>query len=97
MGDAFDVVGKRKQMDYKILSRNALQRFNTEQEWQITLSNHKEKPAEIEVIEPVPGDWKVIRSSHDYKKEDAGAIKFKLKLAKDETQTITYRVKIRYW
>jgi len=97
MGDAFDVVGERKQTDFRILSRNTMQRFDTEQEWQITLRNHKEKPVDVEVIEPIPGDWRIVKSTHKYEKTEASTIKFKLKLKKDESQTISYRVKIRYW
>ena len=97
MGDAFDVVGKRKQMDYRILSRNSTQRFDTEQEWQITLRNHKEKPVMIEVIEPIPGDWKILDSTLAYEKTDASTIKFNVNLKKDESKTISYRVQIRYW
>ncbi|MBU1086312.1 MAG: DUF4139 domain-containing protein [Candidatus Omnitrophica bacterium] len=97
MGDAFDVVGERKQLDYKILSRNSNQRFDTEQQWQIKLRNHKDKEVEIEVIEPIPGDWQIIDSSEKYIKTEASTIKFVVKLKKDEEKIIDYRVKIRYW
>jgi hypothetical protein len=97
MGDAFDVVGKRKQVDYKILSRNSFQRFDTEQQWQIKLRNHKDNPVEVEVVEPIPGDWQMVTSSDKYEKTEAHTIKFKVKLEKDEEKVIDYRVKIRYW
>ena len=97
MGDAFDVVGERKQMDYRILSRNSMQRFDTEQAWQIELRNHKEKPVIVEVVEPMPGEWKIIDSNFKYEKTDAGTVRFLVKLDKDESKTIEYRVKIRYW
>ncbi|MFH1093119.1 MAG: DUF4139 domain-containing protein [Candidatus Omnitrophota bacterium] len=97
MGEAFDIVGERKQMDYRILSRNSVQRFDTEQQWQINLRNHKDKPVEVEVIEPIPGDWDIIESTQKYEKTDASTIKFMVKLDKNESKTISYRVKIRYW
>ncbi len=97
MGDAFDVVGERKQMDYRILSRNSMQRFDTEQKWQINLRNHKEKSVVVEVIEPIPGDWKIINSTIPYDKTDSSTVKFNVKLKKDESKTIDYTVKIRYW
>ncbi|MDD5746299.1 MAG: DUF4139 domain-containing protein [Candidatus Omnitrophica bacterium] len=97
MGDAFDVVGERKQTDYKILSRNAMQRFDTEQEWEITLRNHKDKAVEVEVVEPIPGDWRIISASQQYNKTDSSTVKFTVKLDKDETKTVTYRVMIRYY
>ncbi|MBI4845582.1 MAG: DUF4139 domain-containing protein [Candidatus Omnitrophica bacterium] len=97
MGDAFDVAGERKQADYNILSRNAMQRFDTEQAWEITLRNHKDKPVTVEVIEPVPGEWQILNTTHQYNKEDAQTIKFLVDLNKNESQTIKYSVKIRYW
>jgi hypothetical protein len=97
MGDAFDVVGERKQLDYKILSRNASQRFDTEQEWQITLRNHKDREVEVEVVEPIPGDWQMVSASEKYIKSEANTVKFIVKLKKDEEKIINYRVKIRYW
>ncbi len=96
MGEAFDIVGQRKQMDYRILSRNSFQRFDTEQQWQINLRNHKDKSVVVEVIEPIPGDWKIIDSTQKYEKTDAGTIKFTVKLDKNESRIINYRVKIRY-
>ena len=94
MGDCFDVVGQRKQIDHKILSRNSSQRFDTEQEWQIKLRNHKDRDVEIEVVEPIPGDWQVLNASDKYEKTEAHTIKFKVKLKKDEEKIIDYRVKM---
>ena len=97
MGESFDIAASRKQTDYRILSRNSGQRFDTEQEWEINLRNHKEKPAEVEVIEPIPGDWQIISSSHNFEKTEANTVKFTVKLKKEETQTVKYRVRIRYY
>ena len=97
MGDAFDVVGERKQTDYKILTKNAMQRFDVEQEWEVTVRNHKEMPVTVEVIEPLYADWDMINSTHPFEKIEAHTIKFVLKLGKDKSDTIKYRVKIRWW
>ncbi|RKY37431.1 MAG: DUF4139 domain-containing protein [Candidatus Omnitrophota bacterium] len=97
MGNAFDILGKRKQVDYKILSKNAAQRFDTEQKWQITVSNHKDRPVAVEVIEPIPGDWVILKSSHSYEKIEAHTIKFVLDLKANETQTVDYQIKIRFY
>lgn len=97
MGDAFDVVGERKQTDYKILSKNFSQKFDVEQEWEVTVRNHKEGPCTVEVIEPLWGDWDMVNSTHPFEKIESHTIKFTLKLKKDESQTIKYRVKIRWW
>ena len=59
VGDAFDVVCERKQMDYKRLANNLF-----EMEYQITLRNHKDGPVTVEVREPVGGDWEVVNSNY---------------------------------
>ena len=97
MGDAFDVVAERKQTAYKILTRNAAQRFDTEQSWEIIVRNHKDRPVEVEVVEPIPGDWNIEQSSQPFEKTEAHTVKFPLKIDKDKSATITYTVKIRYY
>ena len=97
MGDAFDIVAKRKQTDYRILSRNAGQRFDTEQEWEIALSNHKDHPVEVEVVEAVGGEWSIVSATHNPEKADANTLKFLVKIEANKDQVIKYRVRIRYY
>ena len=58
MGEAFDVVGERVQKDWRKIGSGLY-----EVEWEISLRNHKKEPVTISVIEPLPGDWEVLRSS----------------------------------
>src|SRR5262249_33548283 len=50
MGEAFDVVGDRKQMSWKTLGA-----CTSESDWQIDLRNHKDTATSVEVFEPVGG------------------------------------------
>src|SRR5499425_1411940 len=61
MGNAFDLVGERTQKDFRKLASGLY-----EVEWEINLRNHKDAPQTVTVIEPVPGDWQVMSSSHAY-------------------------------
>ena len=72
LGDAFDVTAKRKQTDYKSLGRQG--KFGSVQEsaFEIELKNAKKEPVTVSVLEPMPGDWEVLQSSHPYLKEAAG-------------------------
>lgn len=90
MGEAFDVVGKRKQTDYKRVARNV-----TEVAWEITLRNHKEEDVTVRVDEPVPGDWEVLSASHAYEKADAHTLRFDVPVPKGGETKIAYRVRIR--
>ena len=42
-----------------------------EVEWEIGLRNHKDAAQTVTVIEPVPGDWQVLQSTHAYEKVEA--------------------------
>jgi hypothetical protein len=66
MGESFDVVGDRKQTDYKVLGS-----CTAETAWEISLRNHKDKPDEVLVREPLSGDWSVVQASMAWEKENA--------------------------
>jgi hypothetical protein len=91
MGDAFDVVGDRKQMKWTTLGVCA-----SESDWEIELRNHKDTPAEVEVFEPVGGDWEVLKSSIPHKKQDAHTFTFDAKVPAKTNLKITYRVRVRW-
>jgi hypothetical protein len=72
MGESFDVVGDRKQTDYKVLGS-----CTAETAWEISLRNHKDKADEVLVREPLSGDWTVVQSSMTNEKENAHTLTFK--------------------
>jgi hypothetical protein len=89
IGEAFDVVAERFQTDYRQISTRL-----HESEWEITLSNHKEKEIKIGVVEPVFGNWQVISNTHPYRKVDAFTIRFDVKMPKDDEIKIKYRIRV---
>jgi len=91
VGNAFDVVCERKQMDYKKLASNLY-----EMEYQITLRNHKDGPVTVEVREPVGGDWEVVDSNYKWTKLDATTIGFEIPVDKDGASTLDYRVRVKW-
>ena len=91
VGNAFDVVCERKQMDYKKLTSN-----QSEMEYQITLRDHNDGPVTVEVREPVGGDWEVINSNFKWTKLDARTIGFQIPVEKDGTATLDYRVRVKW-
>ena len=91
VGNAFDVVCERKQTDYKKLANNLY-----ELEYEITLRNHKDGPATVEVREPVGGDWEVVNSNYKWTKLDASTIGFQIPVEKDGTATLDYRVRVKW-
>jgi hypothetical protein len=91
IGNAFDVVAERKQIDFEKISANV-----HEVEYEIRLRNHKTAPVMVEVNEPIGGTWRVLRSSHDWTKTDAWAAQFMVPVAVDGTSVLRYRVRVNY-
>jgi len=91
MGEAFDVVGERVQKDWRRLGSNLY-----ESEWEITLRNHKPEAVTVEVVEPMPGDWEMIKSSYPHEKVQAFTARFNIPVPKDGVATLTYRVRVRF-
>jgi len=91
MGDAFDVVGDRKQMEWRTLGVCV-----SESAWEIELRNHKDTAAEVEIYEPVGGDWEIIHESMPHVKKDAHTFTFTPTIAPRGHVKITYRVRIHW-
>jgi hypothetical protein len=91
MGEAFDVVGDRKQMDFDVIGD-----CTTESEWQIQVRNHKDEEVEVELMEPIGADWQILSSSHRHEKLDAHTFKFTVKVPAHGETTVTYRVRVRW-
>jgi hypothetical protein len=91
MGEAFDVVGDRKQMEWR-----ALGSCTSESRWEIELRNHKDTAVEVEDYEPIGGDWTMLESSIPYDKKDAGTFTFNIKVPARGKAKVSYRVRLRY-
>ena len=90
LGEAFDVVGERTQKDWRKIAAGVW-----EVEWEISLRNHKKQDQTVTVIEPVPGDWQVLHSTHTFDKPEAHTLKFQLPVPKEGAVKVVYRVRIR--
>jgi hypothetical protein len=91
IGNAFDVVCERNQIDFERIASNVY-----EFEYEITLRNHKATAVTVEVNEPVGGTWRMVRSSHEHTKTAAWAARFMVPVAADGTAVLKYRVRVTY-
>ncbi len=91
VGDAFDVVGTRKQTDWKKIASDTY-----EAAFEITLKNHKKEDIVVRVVEPIPGDWQMLGSSFNYVKSEAHTAEFNIPIKRDGEAKLTYRVRMRY-
>jgi len=91
MGEAFDVVGERTQKDWRKIGSGVY-----EAEWEIQLRNHKEEPVQVTILEPVPGDWQVLKTSHPYEKVEAHTLKYRVTIPQDGKTTVVYRLRMTW-
>jgi len=91
MGDAFDIVGERKQTDWRKIADNLF-----EVAFEISLRNHKDESVTVSVVEPMLRDWEILSSSHSYKKIDAHTARFDIPIAKDGETKLQYRAQFKF-
>ena len=91
MGDAFDIVGERKQTNWRKLADNLY-----EASFEVSVRNHKEEAVGVSVIEPMLSDWEILSSSHAHKKTDAHTAQFDLPVAKNGETRLQYRVQYKF-
>jgi hypothetical protein len=91
IGNAFDVVAERNQIDFQKITTNVY-----EFEYEITLRNHKTTAINVEVNEPIGATWRMLRSSHEWTKTAAWAAQFKVSVGAEGTAVLKYRVRVTY-
>ncbi len=91
MGDAFDVVGERKRVDYS--SDTKRRRF--EESFEIRVRNHKDASVDVAVIERLYrwSGWKIVKASSKWIKKDAQTVEFPVTVPKDGEAVVDYTVR----
>jgi hypothetical protein len=91
IGNAFDIVGERKQTDFKVeVGRHWMQ-----ETIEIKVRNHKKQDAVIRVKEPLYRwvNWKITETNvKEYKKLDSQTVAWDLPVKADGEVTLTYVV-----
>lgn len=91
LGSSFDVVGQRKQVDFKSDSRARW----IEEEIEVEVRNHKDEDVEVQVREFLFrwSNWQMLSNSQAYTKDDARTLTFPVKVPKNGSRTVRYRVR----
>jgi hypothetical protein len=90
-GNAFDLVGERKQTNFKVDTGDKW----IDETFEIKLRNRKKTDAvEIRVVEHLYrwSNWEIKTKSDDFVKKDAQTIEFRIPVKPDEEKTVTYTV-----
>ena len=89
-GNAFDLVGERKQTDFHVDTGDKW----IDESFEIKLRNHKAEPVTIRVVEHLYrwSNWAITQHSDDFTKKDAQTIEFNIPVKPNEERTVTYTV-----
>jgi hypothetical protein len=89
-GNAFDIVGERRQTSFKLDTNGNW----ADESFEIKVRNHKNGEAEVRVVEHLYRwlQWEITSNSMDYTKMDARTIEFRPKVSPDGQATINYTV-----
>ena len=88
-GDAFDLVGSRRRIDFKSDS----EKKTVDESFEIKLRNHKKEPVEIQVVEHLYRwiNWTLLQPK-PWTKLDAQTMETQVSLRPDEEKTLSYTV-----
>jgi hypothetical protein len=91
LGSAFDVVGERRQVDFKVDSN----RNTMTEEIEVKIRNRKDEPVTVVVKENLYRwtNWKITQASRAYEKQDSRTIHFPVQVAADGEAVVRYTVR----
>jgi hypothetical protein len=90
LGSAFDVVGERRQVDFRVDTN----RKTMTEEVEVKLRNQKKERVEVLVKENLYRwvNWSIVQRSHEYRKEDSRTVIFPVTVAPEAEVTVRYIV-----
>lgn len=88
VGKAFDIACEQAQKDRRQISNKVW-----EEDWEISVRNHKTEPVTVRVVKRFWGFWEVRTSSHIFIKKDASTAWFEIPVDKDKETKLTLTVR----
>jgi hypothetical protein len=85
LGDSFDVTANKKQLDF-----HALGNCTYESGYRIVVKNAKTDPVDVLVVEPIPGDWSILRENLHHEKTSSATASWTVHVPADSNATLTY-------
>ena len=99
LGSAFDVNGVWKMVDAKRVDKGKLGKLLENDEFEATyrieLNNAKKEAVTVKVVEPIPGEWKIIEESLPHEKTSANSAMWQVSVPADGKTELQYKVRIK--
>ena len=90
-GNAFDIVGERRQTNYQI----DLSGHKIDESFEIKIRNHKKEPVKVILKENLYrwSQWEITVASQKFQKHNSRTIHIPIEVAADQEKIVTYTVK----
>lgn len=85
MGNSFDVTARKRQTDFKLTGS-----CTTESSYEIAIRNAKTTAQNVLVVEPIPGDWRIIAENMPHSKSSASTASWTVRVPPAGRSTLTY-------
>ncbi len=96
LGDAFDITANKKQTNFEKISGSSRVEYVYESTYQIELKNGKEEAVTVKVMEPVPGDWKMLKESLPHEKAASNTAVWQVPVPALGSTVLTYTVRVKH-
>lgn len=91
LGQSFDVTARRRQMDFQHPTD-----CSDDSSYEIDLSNAKTIPQEVEVVEMIPDQWKIVRENFPHEKSSATTATWNVPVPADGHAILTYTADVTW-
>jgi hypothetical protein len=89
-GNAFDLVGERRQTNFQVDYNG----HKIDESFEINIRNHKKEPVTVRVVEHLYRcwNWEITQKSDDFIKTDSRTAEFRVRIPAAAEKTMTYNV-----
>jgi len=93
LGTSFDVTARKRQTNFHVVSDGP---HVNESSYEVVISNAKDAAVSVVVVEPIPGDWKILAESAPHEKTSSGTVNWTLTVPANGSTTLTYTSRVRF-
>ncbi len=96
LGDAFDITANKTQTDFEKVSGSRRDNYVYESTYKIEINNAKDDAVTVKVVEPIPGDWKILKESSDHEKASSNTAIWQVNVPASGSAVLTYTVRVKH-
>jgi hypothetical protein len=91
LGNSFDLVARKRQSDFHLATN-----CQSQSSYEIDFTNGKDVAQNVEVVEPIPGDWMITAESQPHVKSSASTATWMVRVPADGKTSLTYTANVAW-